>query len=212
MSMNFPGAGGGVTSVSGTAPISVATGTTTPVVSIATSSLGLVLLEQHAGSNSASLAFTTAITSAYDEYLIEFVNFLPASNSVTLQIQVSSDGGGTYDTGSNYSSGSYYFYNGGAAGPGSNSDSSTAVQILDSIGNTNLGVNGVLRLVNPLGTSLLKPFVGEITLWHASLNKIFSAVVAGSWKSTAAMNAFKVFFSTGNIASGTVRVYGFAKS
>src|SRR5665647_2787882 len=64
--------------------------------------VALVLLEQHTASNTASLDFTACITSAYDEYLIEFVNVVPATsnNMANLLCGV----GGSYDTGSNYSS------------------------------------------------------------------------------------------------------------
>ena len=56
---------------------------------------GLVLLEQHTASSSATLDFTASITSAYDDYLIELVNVVPATNTVDLYMRVSTDGGST---------------------------------------------------------------------------------------------------------------------
>src|SRR3569833_11598 len=74
-----------------------ATGRAT-AASSGTSSAGLVLLEQHTASASASLVFTTCISSTYDEYQIQIVNLVPATNAVALYLAFSTDGGSTYDT------------------------------------------------------------------------------------------------------------------
>jgi len=60
-------------------------------------------IEEHTASNSTSLQFTSCFTSAYDEYKIEIVNLLPATNSVTFNLNFSTNGGTSYDTGANYS-------------------------------------------------------------------------------------------------------------
>src|SRR5271168_5194720 len=49
-------------------------------------------------------AFSSCITSAYDSYQIEFVSLVPATNSVNIGLQGSTNGGSGYDTGSDYQS------------------------------------------------------------------------------------------------------------
>jgi hypothetical protein len=42
-------------------------------------------------------------------------------------------------------------------------------------------------------------------------NDILGRIIAGRYEVTTAVNAMRVLFSTGNITSGTVRIYGIAK-
>ena len=83
-----------------------------------------MLLEQHTASNSATLDFTACISSAYDEYRIEFVALVPATNNVDLWLLVSTDGGSTFDS----TSGHYdwatmrWIYTGGASSAGNGGD------------------------------------------------------------------------------------------
>src|SRR5947207_2075820 len=62
----------------------------------------LVFLEAHTASASASLDFTTFISSTYDDYLIEGVGIIPATDAVIFRAQVGTGGGPTYDTANNY--------------------------------------------------------------------------------------------------------------
>src|SRR5271165_3582301 len=57
-----------------------------------------VLVEEHTAASSAALNFTTCLTATYDDYDIEFVSLLPASGSNDVMLQVSTNGGSTYDT------------------------------------------------------------------------------------------------------------------
>ena len=56
----------------------------------------LVLLEQHTASASATLDFTSCISSTYDDYLVEGLSLVPATNAVNFTMQVSTDGGSTW--------------------------------------------------------------------------------------------------------------------
>src|SRR6185503_12648476 len=70
-------------------------------------SSGLVLLEQHTASSSATLDFTS-ISGTYDEYEIHFVNIVPATNNVSFQMRMGTGAGPTYDSGNNYNYGMLY--------------------------------------------------------------------------------------------------------
>jgi hypothetical protein len=173
---------------------------------------GLVLLEQHTASASAELDFTVCITSAYDNYLLEFVNVLPASNGVDLDLQVSSNGGSTYDSTSHYSWASYGFISAGSSVHGNVSDSKfclTGGGSEASNSATFAGICGSYQMFNPLGgvATLIR---GE-TVYYDTTGYCLVVTGGGFYYVAAAINAFRILFSSGNIASGTVRVYGLAK-
>lgn len=168
---------------------------------------GLVLLEQHTASASASLDFTTAISSTYDDYLIEFVNIVPASNTVDLSLRMSTNGGSSYDSGANYSR--TYFAQSGVTFSGIGTTGQTSILIANSINNTaNWSFNGSWRLFNP-GGSIYKIVDGKGWGLAAAARYQFSG--GGAYEVTTAVDAFQFFFSSGNIASGTIRVYGLEK-
>lgn len=167
----------------------------------------LVLLEQHAASSSASLDFTS-ISATYDEYVIEIVNLVNGSAAIPM-IRLSTDGGSSYDSGSNYDWGYAFNYSGGSGtifGA-----SASGVQWRDA--NTTLAANGswngTFRLFAP-GGALYKHLNGDIACRDSSAGVVFFHG-GGQYKSTSAVDALSVVMSSGNIASGTVRLYGVAK-
>ena len=171
---------------------------------------GLVLLESHAASSSGELDFTSWYSTSYDDYLIEFVNMIPGSNSVDLQIQLSTDGGATYQS-SGYVAG--LSYTGTTAATGSSSVGGGAAMQLTVAGISNAatgGLCGALKLFSPGSAALHKIFRGE-TGYYAPDANFYANVNIGAWKATTAVNALRVLMSSGNIASGTVRIYGLAK-
>ncbi len=170
----------------------------------------LVLLEQHTASSSATLSFTTCITSSYDEYMIEFVNIIPATDSTTLNMIVSTDGGSTYDTTSgHYKAYNQYFYSGGT---GIDTLATTGINVTISLSNSsNYGYCGSWKLFSPLSTAVYKHFHGIGMNQQSGLGDIVRRDVIALYLSTTAINAIRFSFSSGNIASGTIRIYGVAK-
>lgn len=171
----------------------------------------LVLLEQHTASSSASLNFTTVISSTYDEYLIELVNIVPETNSVNFYMRMSTNGGSSYDNSGIYSYATFGANRFGYASAG-NDGTATQIQMNQSvIANTSAGgISGHLRLFSPGSTSLHKRIKGEFGLVIVSPADE-TDMFTGAYKSTTAVNAFQFLFSSGNIASGNIRVYGVAK-
>lgn len=170
----------------------------------------LVLLEQHTASSSASLDFTTCISATYDDYMIRFINLKPASDNVSLYMRVSTDGGSNFDTGNNYT------YNGlynGTSDTLTALGSSGAAQhlIANSVSTSaNWSVNGDGILQSP-GSALYKPYRTAVQS-PVGTTSLYWWETKGLYLSTTAVNAFQFLFSSGNIASGTIRVYGIAKS
>lgn len=189
-----------------TGKVFVCTAAGTPGTWVGISKPGMVLLEQHTASNSATLDFTTCISAAYDEYLIEFVEVMPVTNAAALGCQVSTNGGSTWDTGVNYYNNNLYAATGTWVAVGA---TASYVQIAHNVSNGGiLGVAGSVR-VFPSGTNQ-RPFVGQTFYLPNAANRCIN--LCNSDYETGAFNAMRFLFSAGNIASGTIRVYGIAKS
>jgi len=188
----------------------------TDILASVPASGALVLLEQHTASSSATLDFTSCITSTYDEYQIEIVNIVPATNSVNLYMRMATDGGSTYDTTSGH-----YLWEGVSwrAGAGTNvsgsiTDGQINITSLNglTIGNdSKWGVMGSFKYYSPLSTSVYKQLLGQIGNIYTDNTLYINGQVHGEYISLTATNAFRFLMSSGNIASGTIRCYGIAK-
>jgi len=174
-------------------------------------SSGLVLLEQHTASSSSSLDFTTAITSTYDAYDIWFVNIIPATTNVALRMLMSTNGGSSYDTGSNYRFNSWVVA-GGTTTEFANPTTNIPVHYTTSglSNSSTYSLNGVVRLFNPLSTATYKAVNGQTTC-QINDGSMCTTWPQGWYLSTTAVNAVRFILSSGNIASGVIRMYGVAK-
>ena len=175
------------------------------------SSGSFVLIEEHTASSSAALNFTSCISTTYDNYEIDVINLLPATSSSSVGLQMSTDGGSTYDAGSNYSwISSTGIPTSSLSADGSNSDTQlTLFEVYTA--NANYTLAGQYRLYGPAsGAYTLVTGIGfGLTGADGRAAEILSNV--GAYQSTTAVNAFRVIASTGNLTSGTVRCYGIAK-
>lgn len=181
---------------------------------------GLVLLESHTASSSASLDFTTrnatgqsgaTFQSDYDEYEIHVVNLIPATNAIEFRINFSTNGGSSYDTSSIYDWVQSYWYSGGSGGSGAASVG--YFPMAGAIANTaNWGMCAKFRLYSPGSSSLYKRIDGQTSEPDSNISAaLLGTQHAGIYRNSAAVDAFKVSSSSGNIASGIIRVYGVAK-
>jgi phage-related tail fiber protein len=188
-----------------------------------TNPAGRVLLEEHVASASATLDFVTrnkngftgaAFQSDFEIYEFEFINIVPASNATLFFVQVSSNGGSTWET-TNYRYGLHYF--GDAADSGVVSQSSvgavtTGIELAGTVSNTSTeGISGRLHVYLPTSTGNTKSFLAEVWFKHSNGNR-YRMNVGGSWTTSGtALNALRLKFDTGNITSGTIRMYGVSK-
>lgn len=181
---------------------------------------GRVLLASLTASSSASLDFTTRNASGqsgnifqsdYDEYIVEFVNLIPATNGVTLSLRMSTNGGVSYDSGSNYRV-ALRFDNSAATGGSSGSNSATSLGFAGFISNSSSGGGAVghLRIFSPLSSSIQK-FFPFLCFFLSNDGNYYHTTGGGVYNQTTATNAISFFMSSGNIASGTIRIYGLSK-
>jgi hypothetical protein len=181
---------------------------------VSSSGSGLTLLEQHTASTSAELDFTTWYNLSYDEYIIEILNLIPATNGVNLRLRFSTDGGSSYDSGNNYQWAGFRASKAGSAFAGASATSFIGLDASGTQSNTtvNAGVCGRFIIYNPASTTFYKKIKGEIGINDGSSNPEITVMLTGSYAiSASAVNAFQLTFSSGSISSGTVRVYGVAK-
>lgn len=181
-----------------------------------------VLLGSYTASAQATLPVATRnatgqsgaiIQSDFDDYVIRIENMVPATASVNCQMRMSTNGGSSYDNSSLYVTSLIAFNSTGSAA-GGNAIGSPTTQITLNDGFTamatdaNYGLSGIFRLVNP-GGSAHKIMHGEAIFKSTVLQAVRSGA---EYQSTTPVNAFNFFFSSGNIASAIVRVYGVQKS
>lgn len=165
-----------------------------------------VLLNTLTASTSAAIQDTTSITSSYIHYMLVCDRLLPATNAVSLVMQLYS-GGAYQTTGYGYSQMIPSNYN-----------NSTAQAYIKLSWNNNQisnvaaggGYSGAINIVNPAGTGSYKAVVSTGTNWDTNGGPGMLAVTAtGCWAGgTGAITGFQLYMTSGNIVSGTVKVYG----
>ena len=156
-------------------------------------------------SNAASVAFTQFDASKYDNYLFYFMYVKPASDNVNFYGQASTDGGSNYDS----TNGNYHvngttdapaFHLNRSAGPGNNTNE--------------YGVCGTMTLFGPHLSNytyanpnvILQGYDGQIFFGNKDDNAATVHLVAAD------VDAIKFTFSSGNIASGEIIMFGVVNS
>lgn len=183
----------------------------------------LVLLETETASASSTVQIKTrnatgqsgnSFQTDFDEYLLDFQSVIPTTTSNTLKIQVSTNGGTSYDSTSVYTNSIVVFNSSGTAAEGNALASPTTSWVIggtsaDATNDANYGMSGSMRIFVPNGTAYTKA-VGQYvykasTVWQ-------SVVTSNLYQSTTAVNALEFFENSGTIASGTFRLYGVSKT
>lgn len=171
---------------------------------------GWIYIGEETASTSASLTFT-GLSSTYTRYMFQINDIAPATDNVRLMMRTSTNGGSSYDSGA-----SDYAYNVTTRYPtASSEESSTGATFIPisgvDVGNaTNEVVAGEVSLFNPAGTGYT----------HVNIRTSFLNTATGHRStqgdavrlSAADVDAVQFLFSSGNIASGTIKLYGLRAS
>ncbi len=171
------------------------------------------LILAQTATNSTNIAFTSDIDSTYFKYMFVFTDIGPATDSVTLTMNFSTDGGSNY----NLAKTSTFFraqHNGSSSDLGYQSgndlDNSTAYQVISAdLGNgADESTSGVLYLWSPSNTTFVKNWTSRFNCHHASdySNDMFSA---GMSNTTVDIDAIDFKMSSGNF-DGVIQMYGIA--
>ena len=166
------------------------------------------VVEEYAASSSATIDFTTGITSLFDLYTIDLINVIPATNTQNLYMQFSTDGGSTWAATNYYWSTIYWRNDGAGVASSSGGGSSVALSIAITVDTTsgNEGANATITIPDPANTASR-----QIARWHQTFptsTGVMQGVGGGVWNTATAINAVRFKFASGNIASGTFRMRG----
>ena len=178
----------------------------------ATAGGSLVKISSTTASSSASISFTSGLTSTYKEYIFIFNNIHPSASS-HLTFQCSTDSGSNYNTTLTSSFFQAEFAEAGsneALGYQSSSDQAqgTAFQRLFSSVTTTAddSGSGYLHLFEPSSTTFVKHFISTANNVASAYTQ--NSFVAGYFNTTSAIDAIQFKMSTGNIDAGTIAMYG----
>ena len=166
---------------------------------------GKVLLATLTAVNSATLSDTTHITATYKHYDLVFNNLLPATNNASCEILAYV--GGVYKI-AGYIGVSNLFNT--TIGTGTNATTYIPCGSYSGAGpyNAGSGLSGTITIQNPSSTSVAAQFFGTTyAQYSASASAMYMNY--GQYNTTgAATTGFQVFFSAGNITSGSIEIYG----
>ena len=177
----------------------------------------LVLISTQTASSSSTISFASGIDSTYKEYIVKFFDVHPATdnNTSTNYFEVNfRDGSTDYDaTKTTTIFRAYHFEDDSGENFQYQSDhdlaQSTGFQrIAQGMGNDNdQCVAGTLHLFDPSSTTFVKHFLCETNNIHAD-NASYRWNVAGYCNTTTAIDGIQFKMTTGNIDSGTFKLYG----
>ena len=177
---------------------------------------GMTLIQEQTASSSATISFTSGIDSTYDEYVFKFYDIHPQTDGVQFQFNLSADSGSNYDvtkTTTNFfaanpedGGATEFLYDGGK-------DLAQGTGFQSLIGGASSGSDndqssvGTLHLFNPSSTTFVKHFISR-TNTIINSDKSCDSYIAGYGNTTSAVDAVQFKFSSGNIDSGVIKLYG----
>ena len=174
---------------------------------------GITLISSQTASNSASLSFTSGLTSTYKAYKFVFVNINPATDEAAFSFNMSTDGGSNYNVTKTTTVFETYH---------DEADTNTSLsyktnfdlaqstdfqRIAMEIGNgADESASGSLIIFNPSSTVYVKHFIASSNIYQVN-NYSFNYYTAGYGNTTSAVNAVRFQMSTGNF-DGVIYLYG----
>ena len=182
----------------------------------------MTLIKSQTASSSSTSSFVhgtsdVVLDGTYPIYLFKFINVHPATDGASFQVNFR-DGGSSYDatkTTSNFRAYHDEADSGTSLGYYGDEDlaQSTSDQIIGrSVGNGNdESCAGTLHLFNPSSTTFVKHFMVNSNVYENS-NYFVNYYIAGYCNTTTAIDAVQFKFSSGNIDSGTIKLYGIKDS
>ena len=166
---------------------------------------GNARVSNQTASSSAAINFTSMTGSLY---LLVFYNVVPVTDGAVLRFQMSNDNGSTYISTSYEAGITYSAYN---TSTFANANSTAGVNLADAVDNGGAGraVSGQL-LIGNLNAAVPPTFCGNSTFPQNIGGNIMAMGTIGGLGGSTGMNAGRVLFSTGNISTGTFKLYQLA--
>jgi hypothetical protein len=185
----------------------------TGITVLANASDGITFISSQTASNSASLSFTSGLTSTYKAYKFVFSSIHPRTDAVDFTFNLSTDSGSNYNVTKTTTVFNTYHDEGDTGTnltyqTGEDLAQSTSFQSLNAIIGSDADQNssGSLLLFNPSSTVYVKHFISNFS-GNSYHDYEFNHFVAGYGNTTSAVNAIQFKFSSGNM-DGTIYMYG----
>ena len=171
----------------------------------------LELISEQTASSSANISFTSGIDSTYKEYIIKIINAHPQTDDKNLQFRFTTDGSNFNVTTHSAPFGADHTEAGSSNleyKAGNDPDSSGVQSIGASTGSDNdQASSGQLTLFDPSSTTFVKHYMSRSSqARHSDAAQDF--FTAGYCDTTSAITGIRFKFQSGNIDSGTFKLYG----
>ena len=179
----------------------------------------MVFIKKLTASSSGTLSFVdgsdgVVLDSTYKEYVFTFNNMHPATDAVTFQFNLSTDGGSNYNV-TKTTTWFQSFHNESDSSTGLSYETgydlaqSTSDQpIVYQVGNgSDEQVSGMVQIFNPSSTTFVKHFIGRCSSYYYT-NGNLCGHFAGYGNTTSAVDAVQFKFGSGNIDAGDICLYG----
>jgi len=179
----------------------------------------LTLIKEQTASSSSSISFVdgsggVVLDSTYPIYIFKFFNIHPSADDKTFQFNMSADSGSNYNVTKTTTVFKANHDEGDSAtnltyDSGEDLAQGTGFQTLgNGVGGDNdQSLSGTLHLFKPSDTNFVKHFISTIQ-YYAFNNYTNNFYVAGYGNTTSAVDAVQFKFNSGNIDSGTIKLYG----
>lgn len=172
------------------------------------------LISSATASASPSVEFTSGFDTGYTKFAIEIKNVLPATDSAELYLKYSSDAGSTYIA-TNYGYAGRKMSSGNEGGNDAINQTQAVIGFDVSNNASYGGATGWIEILGDIASaSTYKSLYSHIKYTSAlSLAyPVYNYAHIFNKASTVAIDAFKIYFSTGNITSGDFYLYGMKDS
>ena len=175
---------------------------------------GLNLISTQTASSSSTIDFTSGIDSTYKEYIFKFINIHPSADGSQFLFNLSADTGSNYNvTKTTTAFRSFHSEDDSATGlayytGGDLAQSTDFQRFADSLGNDNdQSLSGTFTLFNPSSTTFVKHFIANVN-YSYDADYSLQYFLAGYGNTTSAIDAIQFKMNSGNIDSGTIKLYG----
>lgn len=171
--------------------------------------IGLVPIDNQEVTSVASIEFAGDLSTTYDRYELDVTVITPATDNEKLLLQVSEDGGSTWETGASAYSWAYQGSSGGGATNSANANYD-GFKVTDNVGIGNAaGEFGEMTITvsRPTDTTRETMFraIGSFINSGGTLVTFRSS---GYYKTSSVVDSVRLIFESGNIQDGDVTIYG----
>jgi hypothetical protein len=182
---------------------------------VTASASGLTLLSTVTASNSATVDIDTTFSSTYDSYVIVFSNMSPDTDTVTPRVRLKLSG--TYQT-SGYNYHSAYPSNASSSYAAQGGSSQAYIALMGGITqdsrstNPDSTIDMHLRINQPSNSVPYKSISWNGSHAGSTFNVLFGSGQNDTYIGATVLTGVRFYYSSGNVATGTFRLYGYANT